>query len=275
MREIKRQRVLRPDGKAINLVQRRGHLSYCYNACCCGRVDRGYPAVPVDLYKSEWLRRKLRNVVHMTKGGCLGPCTLANVVTLLFDGRSTWFHSINSDWQVLAIFDYLDSLVVADTYLAPPAELAEYVFQFYSWNGAEAGVSAAAAPVLAEGIAFLTHADTDLLTLHRSLQELPADFPKTVGINLLAIKTEAHMAQLLDREIGAARVIVLRILGRPSSIPGFSELVRRAQVQGQHLLVISGAGDLNPEFAAVSTVSPAVLHEALGYLQAGGHANLT
>ena len=275
MREIKRQRVLRPDGKAINLVQRRGHLSYCYNACCCGRVDRGYPAVPVDLYKSEWLRRKLRNVVHMTKGGCLGPCTLANVVTLLFDGRSTWFHSINSDWQVLAIFDYLDSLVVADTYLAPPAELAEYVFQFYSWNGAEAAASAAVAPVLAEGIAFLTHADTDLLTLHRSLQELPADFPKTVGINLLAIKTEAHMAQLLDREIGAARVIVLRILGRPSSIPGFSELVRRAQVQGQHLLVISGAGDLNPEFAAVSTVSPAVLHEALGYLQAGGHANLT
>jgi cobaltochelatase CobN len=248
MREIKRQRVLRPDGKAINLVQRRGHLSYCYNACCCGRVDRGYPAVPVDLYKSEWLRRKLRNVVHMTKGGCLGPCTLANVVTLLFDGRSTWFHSINSDWQVLAIFDYLDSLVVADTYLAPPAELAEYVFQFYSWNGAEAATSAAAAPVLAEGIAFLTHADTDLLTLHRSLQ---------------------------DREIGAARVIVLRILGRPSSIPGFSELVRRAQAQGQHLLVISGAGDLNPEFAAVSTVSPAVLHEALGYLQAGGHVNLT
>ncbi len=276
MREIKRQRVTRADGKAINLVQRRGHLSYCYNACCCGRVDRGYPAVPVDLYKSEWLRRKLRNVVHMTKGGCLGPCTLANVVTLLFDGRSTWFHSINSEWQVLALFDYIDTLVAADGYLAPPAELAEYVFQFYSWNGGEgAAARATPTPGAGAGIAFLTHADTDLLTLHRSLQELPDDFPKTVGINLLAIKTEAHMAQLLDGELGAARVIVLRILGRPSSIPGFSELVRRAQAQGQHLLVISGAGDLNPEYAAVSTVSPAVLHEALAYLQAGGYANLT
>jgi len=276
MREIKRQRVLRPDGKAINLVQRRGHLSYCYNACCCGRVDRGYAAVPVDLYKSEWLRRKLRNTVHLTKGGCLGPCTLANVVTLLFDGRSTWFHSINSDWQVLAIFDYIDSLVAADGYLTPPAELAEYVFQFYSWNGAEtAGAAGLAAPVAAEGIAFLTHADTDLLTLHRSVQELPADFPKTIGINLLAIKTEAHMAQLLDRELAAARVIVLRVLGRPSSVPGFSELVRRAQAQGQHLLVLSGAGDLNPEFAAISTVSPAIGHEVLAYLQAGGYLNLT
>ncbi len=276
MREIKRQRVQRADGKAINLVQRRGHLSYCYNACCCGRVDRGYAAVPVDLYKSEWLRRKLRNTVHMTKGGCLGPCTLANVVTLLFDGRSTWFHSINSDWQVLAIFDYIDSLVAADGYLAPPAELAEYVFQFYSWTGAETtGGASRAAPVAAEGIAFLTHAETDLLTLHRSVQELPADFPKTVGINLLAIKNETHMAQLLDRELAAARIIVLRVLGRPSSIPGFQELVRRAKAQGQHLLVLSGAGDLNPELAAVSTVSPAVLHEALGYLQAGGYANLT
>ena len=275
MREIKRQRVLRPDGKAINLVQRRGHLSYCYNACCCGRVDRGYAAVPVDLYKSEWLRRKLRNTVHMTKGGCLGPCTLANVVTLLFDGRSTWFHSINSEWQVQAIFDYIDSMVAAEGYLTPPAELAEYVFQFYSWNGAE---TAAGLPSLApatEGIVFLTHADTDLLTLHRSVQELPADFPKTLGINLLAIKTEGHMAQLLDRELAAARVIVLRVLGRPSSIPGFGELVRRAQSQGQHLLVLSGTGDLNPEFAAISTVSPAVLHEALAYLQAGGYANLT
>src|SRR5678815_2220694 len=92
MADIKRQRVTRADGKAINLVQRRGHLSYCYNACCCGRVDRGYAAIPVDLYKSEWMRRKIRNVVHMTKGGCLGPCTLANVVTLLFDGQSVWFH---------------------------------------------------------------------------------------------------------------------------------------------------------------------------------------
>ncbi len=46
MSEIKRQRITRADGKAINLVQRRGHLSYCYNACCCGRVDRGYAPIP-------------------------------------------------------------------------------------------------------------------------------------------------------------------------------------------------------------------------------------
>ncbi|WP_442590517.1 cobaltochelatase subunit CobN [Pedobacter sp. AW31-3R] len=274
MAEIKRQRVTRADGKAINLVQRRGHLSYCYNACCCGRTDKGYSAVPVDLYKGEWLRRKLRNVVHMTKGGCLGPCTLANVVTLLFDGRSVWFHSINSDWQVLAIFDYIDSMVHADGFLVPPAELNEYVFQFYTWKGPEAPGLSAPAEQAKEGIVFLSHADTDLLTLHRALQSLPEDFPRTLGINLLAVKTEAHMLQLLEREIAGAKIILLRILGRPSSIPGFSELVQRAQAQGQQLMIISGTNDFNPEYAAASTVDPSILQETLDYLDAGGHVNM-
>ena len=274
MAEIKRQRVTRADGKAINLVQRRGHLSYCYNACCCGRTDRGYSAVPVDLYKNEWLRRKLRNVVHMTKGGCLGPCTLANVVTLLFDGHSVWFHSINSDWQVTAIFDYIEGMVVADRFQIPPAELNEYVFQFYTWKGTEAPSLSNTADHAKEGIVFLSHADTDLLTLHRAIQSLPEDFPRTLGINLLAVKSEAHMAQLLDREIAGAKIIILRILGRPSSIPGFSELVQRARKQGQHLIIVSGTSDFNPEYAAASTVTPAILQETLDYLDAGGHINL-
>ncbi|GAB3728538.1 cobaltochelatase subunit CobN [Spirosoma lituiforme] len=275
MTDIKRQRVNRADGKAINLVQRRGHLSYCYNACCCGRTDRGYAAVPVELYKSEWLRRKIRNVVHMTKGGCLGPCTLANVATLLFDGHSIWFHSINSDWQIIAIFDYIDSMIAADGYLPPPTELSEYVFQFYTWKGSETATQLGQTALPTGGIVFLTHADTDLLTLNRVLEGLPDNFPKTTGISLLAIKSEAQMAQLLDREIGAAHIIILRIHGRPSSVPGFSELVRRAKEKGQHLIVISGTGELNPEFAAVSTVSPVILHETLGYVQAGGYQNLT
>ena len=59
---------------AINVVQRRAHLSHCFSGCCCGRTERGYAAVPVDTFKGEWLRRKLRKVVHLTKAGCPGPC---------------------------------------------------------------------------------------------------------------------------------------------------------------------------------------------------------
>ena len=274
MKEIKRQRVTRSDGKAINLVQRRGHLSYCYNACCCGRVDRGYAPVPVELYKSEWLKRKLRNSVHMTKGGCLGPCTLANVVTLLFDGHSIWFHSINNNWQIIAIFDYIESMVKADRYLVPPADLAEYVFQYYTWKGSENATIAGQTALPTEGIVFMTHADTDLLALSRAMESLPDEFPKTLGISLLAIKSEEQMAQLLEREIAEAKIIIVRIHGRLSSVPGFGKLVQLAKEREQHLIVVSGTGDLNPEFAAVSTVSPAILQETLNYLQAGGYNNI-
>ncbi len=273
MAEIKRQRITRGDGKSINLVQRRGHLSYCYNACCCGRVDRGYAPIPVELYKSEWMKRKLRNVVHMTKGGCLGPCTLANVVTLLFDGNSVWFHSINNDWQILAIFDYIESMVKADRFLVPPSDLAEYVFQFYTWKGSENSTVLGQTAIPTEGIVFMTHADTDLLTLNSAMQTLPEEFPKTLGISLLAIKSEAQMAQLLEREIAEAKIIVVRIHGRPGSIPGFGELVKTAKKREQHLIVVSGTGDLNPEFAAASTVTPAVLQETMSYLQEGGYTN--
>ncbi|SKC04166.1 cobaltochelatase subunit CobN [Dyadobacter psychrophilus] len=272
---VKRQRITRADGKAINLVQRRGHLSYCYNACCCGRVDRGYAAIPVELYKSEWLKRKLRNVVHMTKGGCLGPCTLANVVTLLFDGHSVWFHSINNDWQIIAIFDYIESMVKADRYLVPPSDLAEYVFQFYTWKGSETATMNGQPAIPTEGIVFMTHADTDLLTLNRAMETLPEDFPKTMGISLLALKSEEQMQQLLGRELAEAQIIVVRIHGRLSSIPGYGELVKLAKERQQHLIIVSGTGELNPDFAAVSTVSPAILQETLNYLQAGGYANFT
>ncbi len=40
------------------------------------------------------------------------------------------------------------------------------------------------------------------------------------------------------------------------------------------MLVLSGTGSPDPELTAVSTVSPAVIHEATAYLQAGGRDNL-
>jgi len=46
MSTVNRQRVVRADGRAITVVQRRAHLSYCFTGCCCGRTERGYAAVP-------------------------------------------------------------------------------------------------------------------------------------------------------------------------------------------------------------------------------------
>lgn len=128
------QRVIRSDGRAIDVLQRRAHLSYCFNGCCCGRTDRGYPPVPADAFKDEWLRRKLKKVVHLTKAGCLGPCALANVASLMFDGRSIWFHSVNTPSHVCLIFDYVQTMITEDRFLPAPAALASHAFNFYDWE---------------------------------------------------------------------------------------------------------------------------------------------
>jgi nitrile hydratase accessory protein len=126
--------VICPDGRAIRVIQRRAHLSYCYGSCCCGDVERGYAPVPVETFKQEWLRRKMRKTMHLTKGGCLGPCELANVVSLVFDGRSVFFHSVNAPGQVRLIFDYVDDMILADRFLPPPPTLEPHVFNFYDWE---------------------------------------------------------------------------------------------------------------------------------------------
>jgi len=106
----------------------------CATGCCCGRTGDGFAAVPTDLYHNEWERRRLRNVVHLTIGGCLGPCALANVALLLFDGQAQWFHSIDSDALVRALYDHIDAMLAAGGCLAPPAALASYHFTASTWQ---------------------------------------------------------------------------------------------------------------------------------------------
>src|SRR6266849_4807411 len=126
--------VNRADGRRIHVARMLGQLFVCADGCCCGRVQDGYAPVPRDLYHHEWERRELRNRVHLTIGGCLGPCALANVVMLLFDGRQAWFHSISSDEQVLSLYDWIEVMVDAQTWSPPPAALAAYHFTASTWE---------------------------------------------------------------------------------------------------------------------------------------------
>jgi cobaltochelatase CobN len=106
----------------------------CASGCCCGRTEDGFAPVPAERYHAEWERRRLRNVVHLTVGGCLGPCALANVVLLLFDGQALWFHSIDSDALVLALYDHVEAMLEADGCLPVPAALAPYQFTASAWQ---------------------------------------------------------------------------------------------------------------------------------------------
>ena len=130
----RRNIVTRADGKPVNVARYRGQLLVCATGCCCGRTDDGFAAVPTELFHNEWERRRLRNVVHLTIGGCLGPCALANVVMLIFDGQALWFHSVNSDATVVTLYDYIDAMLDADRCLPAPPSLVPLAFTASTWQ---------------------------------------------------------------------------------------------------------------------------------------------
>lgn len=134
--------VERADGVRINAGRKRAMLSVCAVGCCCGHTNRGFAPVWTELYQQEWERRKIRNDVHLQMGGCLGPCQLANVAMLLFDGHPIWFHSLNEQHLIVSMFDYIDLMIAANRYLPPPASLADVVFNGFAWDGAGSTIEA-------------------------------------------------------------------------------------------------------------------------------------
>jgi nitrile hydratase accessory protein len=134
MYERRRNLVRRPDGRLVNVARPRGHLFVCASGCCCGRTEDGFAPVPGETFHREWERRRLRNLVHLTIGGCLGPCALANVVLLLFDGEAQWFHSVNTDGLALALYDHVERMLEAGACLPPPPGLSPYHFTASAWQ---------------------------------------------------------------------------------------------------------------------------------------------
>jgi cobaltochelatase CobN len=127
---------------------------------------------------------------------------------------------------------------------------------------------------ISASIVLLTHTANDLTVLHSALAQLPEGFTQVIGHVLQTLENEAQMSELLIKQLASAQIIVLRVLGRLGSVPGFAGLLKQAQSHGQHLIAISGAGEPDPELAAASTVSVDVLHQALTYFQAGGSINM-
>lgn len=130
----RRNIVRRADGRLVNVARPRGQLFVCATGCCCGRTQDGWPVVPTELYHQEWERRRLRNVVHLTIAGCLGPCALANVVLLLFDGQALWFHSMDTEAVVLSLYDVIEMMLDSDWCVPLPPELVRRQFTASAWQ---------------------------------------------------------------------------------------------------------------------------------------------
>ncbi len=278
-----RNLVLRPDGKLVNVARKQGQLFICATGCCCGHTERKFAPVPTELYHNEWERRKLRNKVHLTTGGCLGPCPLANVVMLLFDTHHIWFHSINSESQVIAIYDYIEQMLAANSYLPPAADLATYTFTSFVWDGHQAGeekmplparLSPSARSNTQPAILFLSHADTDLLTLRAATSRLPSEFLEVRAANPAHLQSESDVDAFLSFMLSQVEMVIVRLLGGRASFGyGMDRLVAWAEQEDKWLVCLPGTDGLDPELMASSTVGVPVAHEVLAYLQSGGVQN--
>lgn len=94
--------------------------------CCCGRVDRGHPAAPVDWLKEQWRKRGLPKKIHLTISGCLGPCDASNVVLVFFGDSPVWLAGLDSFQQYEAIADWAYACGVQDALLPLPLELESF-----------------------------------------------------------------------------------------------------------------------------------------------------
>lgn len=87
------------------------------------------PFDPSGLWGQEWERRRIRNRVHLSFTGCLGPCAVGNNALLQLFGRSIWLKDLNDPALAAAVFDYVEAMLAAGNVLPPPETLREHVYE--------------------------------------------------------------------------------------------------------------------------------------------------
>ena len=113
----------------MSLITKRAchaQLLVCALGCCCGRTDRGKPAVPVDWLKTEWKRRRLNPRVQLTMTGCLGPCDLVNVVGLITAEGPQWLGGLHTPAHFEALLEWASAVHVAGHALPLPPTLDDH-----------------------------------------------------------------------------------------------------------------------------------------------------
>jgi len=97
--------------------------------CCCGRVERGKPEVPVDWLKARWKEARLNPYIQLTISGCLGPCDLPNVVAILTATGQQWIGQLTQREHYEALVEWGRACGAARHVEPPPAVLRPHIFE--------------------------------------------------------------------------------------------------------------------------------------------------
>ena len=125
-------------------------------------------------------------------------------------------------------------------------------------------------------IIFLTHADTDLLTLSSVVPTLPPAFPRVRGASLRELEAPEALERFLRNELGQAKILLLRLLGGKRSFEaGFDRLAQFCREHEVIFLPVPGDRELDPELLAYASVPQEIGVQVFTYLLHGGSENFT
>jgi len=125
---------VRARGEDFRVVRLAGNLFVCAKqsgSCCCGWAEKGRMPFEPSLWGDEWERRCIRNRLHLTLSGCLGPCAAGNNALLQIHGRSIWLKDLNDPALVPLVYDYAEAMLAAGRVLPPPPSLTGHVYERY------------------------------------------------------------------------------------------------------------------------------------------------
>jgi predicted metal-binding protein len=107
-----------------------GQIVVC-KGCCCGRPDKGQPALPEERLRQVWKKEKLMKTIQLTVSGCLGPCDVSNVVQVITSEGTVWYGSLNDEAQYEALITWARACHAARSLLPRPKELEPLRFVGY------------------------------------------------------------------------------------------------------------------------------------------------
>lgn len=119
-------------------------------------------------------------------------------------------------------------------------------------------------------ILYITHADTDLLALSRTVRSLPEGFPR---IKTVSFREPEELEKLGDHELMASQLVLLRLLGGRKAIEGRGKLLQRLRRQATPLIALPGEMEFSSDLASLSTTPPDVTRRAFDYVRNGGIEN--
>ena len=98
------------------------------SGCCCGRVDRGHPEVPIDYLNEAWEIYQLGEKVDFTISGCLGPCSMHNVSKLITKNEEIWIGELDRREHYEAIVSWAIEISQSGSDVKIPEILESQIF---------------------------------------------------------------------------------------------------------------------------------------------------